>query len=538
MTPNGAAGAHSRPATEATYDEAAKRRLVPRPSRPTVAVDILRVLQRRRPQPAVRRRSQLVRRSLVVADLPALLGVFAVAELYVLAPARGADGDRIGIYLGFALVTLAFLGLHGLYSRDDVRADHTTVDDVPAILHAVTLSAFASLVVTEVTGGSSTTAVLVAWFAGLIFLPVARAAARMVARRSPSYLQKTIILGAGDVGQLMARKLLSHPEYGLVLEGFVDAAPRSRGDDIVSVPVLGGPERLPALIRERGVERVIVAFSRQSHTDELDSIRVLKDLDVQVDVVPRLFEVVGPSADINVFEGLSVFALPPMRLSRAALLTKRTLDIVVASIGLVAVAPLVVLIAFVIKLDTKGPLLYKGPRVGPRGRIFSQLKFRSMDPRFASPEGHGEFCAMLDRDPAMRLEYVTKQKLVDDPRVTRVGRLLRRTSLDELPQLLNVLRGDLSLVGPRPITAQELCERYKPRILDPVTSDSLLVGYWDSPGLRPGLTGYWQISGRSTMSFDERIRLDTAYLTSWSLKLDVEILAKTARALVASRGAY
>jgi lipopolysaccharide/colanic/teichoic acid biosynthesis glycosyltransferase len=336
----------------------------------------------------------------------------------------------------------------------------------------------------------------------------------------------------------MARKLLTHPEYGLELAGFVDADPRKLGADVAHIPVVGTPDDIPRLVYERRIERVIVAFSGQSHVEELDTIRMLKDLDLQVDIVPRLFEVVGPSADISVFEGLSVFALPPMKLSRGSLVAKRALDVLVAGIGLVAVAPLMAAIAVAIKIDTRGPLLYRGNRIGPRGRLFAQLKFRSMDPRYATSEGDAAFRKLLSANPSMAIEFASTQKLTNDPRVTRVGRLLRRTSLDELPQLFNVLRGDLSLVGPRPITQRELRERYKPRMLAPHEGDSLLIGYWDSPGLRPGLTGYWQISGRSTMSFDERIRLDTAYLTSWSLKLDLAILARTTRALLAGRGAY
>ena len=496
------------------------------------------VERRRRVVERQQRRGRLIRRSLISADLVALIAVYAIVEMVVLEPVRGADPKRIAFYAGFGAALLGIMALHGLYGRDEVRADHSTIDDFASILHAVTLGAFGSLLVTELTGGSSSTAALVAWATALICIPVARVAARMFARRRPGYLQKTLILGAGDIGQLMARKLQTHPEYGLQLEGFIDAAPRRLSDELAEVEILGGPGDIPALVRQHRIERVIVAFSRQSHVEELDTIRTLKDLDLQVDIVPRLFEVVGPNADINVFEGLSVFALPPLRLSRGNLIVKRALDLSVAGLGLVLAAPLMAGIALAIKLGGSGPVIYRGTRIGPRGRSFQQLKFRTMDPHSATPEGEAEFAGVLRQDDALRFEFATTQKLEADPRVTPVGRWLRRTSLDELPQLFNILRGDLSLVGPRPISESELHERYKPRILDPLSSEALLVGYWDSPGLRPGLTGYWQISGRSTMSFDERIRLDTAYLTSWSLKLDVAILAKTARALFATRGAY
>jgi undecaprenyl-phosphate galactose phosphotransferase len=218
--------------------------------------------------------------------------------------------------------------------------------------------------------------------------------------------------------------------------------------------------------------------------------------------------------------------------------------VVVSAAALALLAPVFAAIAAAIRLEDGGRLVYAGVRVGKAGRLFRQLKFRTMRPEFCDgPSVQGlraaeAFQELLDRNPALRDEFALTQKLADDPRVTRVGRFLRRTSLDELPQLWNVLKGDLSLVGPRPVTEREMHERYRPRILAPDADATFLIGYWDSPGLRPGLTGYWQISGRSTMSFDERVRLDTAYLTSWSLGLDLQILAKTVRVVVRARGAY
>jgi lipopolysaccharide/colanic/teichoic acid biosynthesis glycosyltransferase len=452
--------------------------LLGRPSRARTGTPPVRLVERPLPLERANRRGQLIRRLLLVADVLSLSAVFAVVELYVLETERGFDPQRLVEYVVFGLLGLGVMALHGLYGRDEVRPDHTTTDDFSSILHAVTLACFGALVVTELLGTGSTTAVLVAWATALVYIPTIRAAARMVARRRPAYVQRTLVLGAGDVGQLMARKLLTHPEYGLELSGFVDADPRQLTPDVAHVPVLGTPDDIPRLVRERRIERVIVAFSGQSHVEELDTIRMLKDLDLQVDIVPRLFEVVGPNADISVFEGLSVFALPPMRLSRGSLVAKRALDVLVAGIGLIAVAPLMTAIAIAIKIDTRGPLLYRGNRIGPKGRLFAQLKFRSMDPRFATAEGDAAFREILAANPSMAMEFASTQKLTNDPRVTRVGRFLRRTSLDELPQLFNVLRGDLSLVGPRPITERELQERYRPRMLAPHDTDSLLIGYW------------------------------------------------------------
>jgi undecaprenyl-phosphate galactose phosphotransferase len=368
----------------------------------------------------------------------------------------------------------------------------------------------------------------------LVTLPMSRAAGRFVARRRPEYLQNTVIIGFGDIGQLMARKLLTHPEYGLRLVGVIDDNPLPLRHDVQGVSVLGGPADTARVIRQHEIERAIVAFSGQTHTDELALIRQLRDLDLQVDIVPRLFEIVGPSAGINVFEGLTVMALPPRRLSRGRLMVKRALDVAVAGAALAATSPFALGIAIAIFLTDGRPVLYRGERIGQGGRRFMQLKFRTMAKGW-TPE---DFTNWLAENPSHAAEFRRTQKLTNDPRVTRVGRFLRRTSLDELPQLINVLRGDLSLVGPRPITEVEQRERYQDRIVDPGSADAFTLGYWDVDGLRPGLTGYWQISGRSTMSFEERIRVDTAYLTNWSLSLDIAILARTVRALFATRGAY
>ena len=492
-------------------------------------------------------RGALVRRALLGADVSALLLTFACVELLGRSTLHLELGYRVLGYAVAGVGVLLALALYGLYGRDEVRADHTTPDDVPHVFQAATTAGLVSCAVAQGLGHAAEVVpvVLIAWPLLILLVPAARGVARVGARRHEHYQQRTLILGAGDVGQLMARKFLQHPEYGMTLIGFLDDAPRRLTPDLASVPLLGGQRDLARVVRDHRVDRVVVAFSAERHDATLDAVRILKERDVQVDIVPRLFEVVGPNVDITTFEGLPVVVLPPLRVSRARLAIKRGMDVCAAAAGLVLLSPLFALIAVAIRISSPGaPVLYRGDRIGRGGRRFRQLKFRTMRPEFCSGPGYGgdeadaAFRRLLGEHPGLAEEFARTQKLREDPRVTRVGSLLRRSSLDELPQLWNVLRGDLSLVGPRPITEQEMRERYRPRILDPVAGSPALVGYWDSPVLRPGLTGYWQISGRSRMSFDERVRLDTAYLTSWSLRLDVQILVKTFRALLPSRGAY
>jgi exopolysaccharide biosynthesis polyprenyl glycosylphosphotransferase len=310
--------------------------------------------------------------------------------------------------------------------------------------------------------------------------------------------------------------------------GLVDSEPKERRDDLEHLALLGGPERLPAVIRLFDVERVIVAFSNQPHEETLELIRSLKELDMQVDIVPRLFETVGPNVGWHMLEGLPLVSLPPLRLARSSALLKRAVDIVLASFALVVAAPFLIVIAVAVKLDSRGPVVYRHERVGRSRRTISVMKFRTMRLEACRGEKYGgqvaeEAFNELMADPVRAQEFEKTYKLLDDPRVTRVGRFLRRTSLDEVPQLLNVVVGDLSLVGPRAITTDELW-RYGDRVED-------LLAF------RPGVTGYWQINGRSKLGYTDRVRLDVAYLTGWSIGLDLRILARTLRTLLSRSGA-
>jgi exopolysaccharide biosynthesis polyprenyl glycosylphosphotransferase len=361
---------------------------------------------------------------------------------------------------------------------------------------------------------------IVFWALAIGITLAARALARHISRRSLTYLQNTVIVGAGDVGQLLARRLLQHPEYGVNLVGFVDEAPRERPAELRHVTVLGPPGALPALIRLFDVERVIVAFTGARHEETLELIRSLKDVNVQVDIVPRLFEIVAPGVDVHAVGGFPLLSLPSPRLSRSSRLLKRVVDIVLAATGLIALSPALALIALLIKLESPGPVFFRQVRVGARSRLFRIWKFRSM---IADADRRkGEFAHLNQHarpggDPRMF-------KIPEDPRVTRVGRFLRRHSLDELPQLINVVRGEMSLVGPRPLVQDEHrhVDEWARKRLD----------------LKPGITGLWQVLGRSDIPFDEMVRLDYLYVTTWSLWNDCRLLARTLPAVARANGGY
>jgi exopolysaccharide biosynthesis polyprenyl glycosylphosphotransferase len=367
------------------------------------------------------------------------------------------------------------------------------------------------------------------WLLAIALVTGSRAVARAFCRRRIEYLQNTIIIGAGEVGQSIAKKLISHTEYGINLVGFVDAQPKARLEGLAHLTVLGELSEISELVKLLDVERVIVAFSNDDNEDLLDAVGELRQLDVQVDIVPRLFDRLGPSVSIHTIEGIPLVGLPPSSLPASSRLIKRALDVVVAGAALLLFAPIFVVIAVMIRCDSRGPVFYRHVRVGRRGTEFNLFKFRSMHRRFCRGEQYGgqeaeaEFARLMS-DPQLRQEFAKAYKLVDDPRVTSLGRWLRRTSIDELPQLLNVLKGDMSLVGPRPLTQDELLEYY-----GNATSELLQI--------RPGITGYWQINGRSDLEYDDRVRLDMAYVGGWTLGLDLRILAKTVGVLAGSRGA-
>jgi exopolysaccharide biosynthesis polyprenyl glycosylphosphotransferase len=493
----------------------------------------LEILERRRV--AAKRRGWLVSRMLVVADVIGLGLAFVLSQLLWSGPPAepGAVAGTAELLL-FAVtlpVWIAAAKVYGLYDNDDERADHSTADDLIRVFHLITVGTWLLFIASQALGfiQPELGRLVLFWFLAITLISLLRGCARALCRRRIHYLQNTLIVGAGTVGQFVARKLLHHGEYGANLVGFVDADPRDLGPDLLGLRILGTADDLPVLVRLFDVERVIFAFSNESEGATLKLAEEIKLLDVQVDIVPRLYETVGPNATIHTIEGLPLIGVPSAAPARSSLAIKRLIDLVSCTLGVVLLAPVFLMIAVAIKIDSRGPVFYRHERLGRNGRPFRLLKFRSMGLEHCrgaayGGEGAEEAFRRLIDDPANAHEFEQTFKLRTDPRVTRVGRFLRRTSLDEMPQLLNVLRGDMSLVGPRPITETEVA-RYGHK------ASALLT-------VKPGITGYWQVNGRASLDYDDRVRLDSAYVTSWSLRLDFQILARTARALVSRSGAF
>jgi exopolysaccharide biosynthesis polyprenyl glycosylphosphotransferase len=470
---------------------------------------------------AAHHRGWLVRRALLAADVASLVLAYLIAKLAVSGSGAEHPWVEFGVLLLMLPLWVVAAKLYGLYDRDEEHVDHSTVDEVVGVFQLVTVGAWFFFVTTWLAGLANphVSRLIVFWLLAAVLVTSSRGLARAAARRSPLYLQNTIVIGAGHIGQLAARKLLQHPEYGINLVGFVDSHPRPRRPELEHLALVGPTERLSEIVEVLDIERVIIAFSDATHEELLKMIRELRKLEVQIDVVPRLFEIVGPKAGIHAFEGLSLVGLPPATMSPSSRLLKRSVDYVVALTMLVLLAPLMALIAIAVRLDSPGPVFFRQIRLGRDMRPFTVLKFRTMrvDTDQEEHRRYIESISTHDASPNGNGLY----KLDRSDSVTRVGRLLRKTSLDELPQLFNILGGEMSLVGPRPCLDYEtgrFQEHHFERFLMP-----------------PGLTGLWQVTARAKSTFGEALDMDVEYVRGWSFSLDIRLLLKTPFSLVRMR---
>jgi exopolysaccharide biosynthesis polyprenyl glycosylphosphotransferase len=463
------------------------------------------------------RRGWLVRRALLAADAAGFLAAFLLTELLFIGDGLVGSigiGLESAIFVGLLPVWLLGAKLYGLYDRDEERATHSTADEVVNVFHLITVGVWLYYATSWIIGFShpNQTKLATFWLLALLCVIAMRAAARALARRHPAYIQNALILGAGDVGQLIARKVLQHPEYRINLVGFADADPKAIRGDVDGVPVLGSMLDVAEIVRAREIDRVVVAFSHDRDEQLLQVVRELRAHDVQIDVVPRLFDTVGPNSSVHTIEGLPVVGVSPVRIGRSSRLLKRSIDLGGSVVLLFLTAPLLLVIAWLIHRDSHGPVLFRQTRLGMDRRPFTLFKFRTMrEGTDAAP--HREYLEQIMHAGALPAGGNNLYKLDRSDDVTAVGRWLRRTSLDELPQLLNVVRGDMSLVGPRPSIPYEV-ELYAPHHLERFAVPA-------------GLTGLWQVEARAHSTFAEALDLDVAYVRGWSLGLDLRLLLRT-----------
>jgi exopolysaccharide biosynthesis polyprenyl glycosylphosphotransferase len=468
---------------------AARRRAARRFQRPAPRAETP-VLFDLAPPRGIRRRDRAFRVALVLADLAAALLVVGGIALWL-----GPEGPSWTALL-LPLLVPAVSAAHGLYDRDERVINKDTLEQTPAVFHAVSVVTVIGFLLESLLLRIPIGAKVVAgtWLGLSVAVPACRSAARALARGALAPERCLLISDAGRSRRL-AERLTAHA-------------------DLVGVLPLehSTPRRVISSIRDSGVDRVVVAGGGDAVEAELETVQAAKAVGVKVSVVPRVLEVVGSASSFDYVDGLTLLGVRRFGLSPTARACKRALDLAGALVALVLMSPLLTAIAALVKLDSSGPVLFRQTRIGERGAEFAMLKFRSM-------YKDADRCkdALRHRNEADGLF-----KIADDPRITRVGRFLRRTSLDELPQLVNVVRGQMSLVGPRPLVPEE----------------DRKIGGWHRRRLQltPGMTGPWQVLGSARIPLGEMVTIDYLYVANWSLWGDIKILLRTIAAVAARRG--
>jgi exopolysaccharide biosynthesis polyprenyl glycosylphosphotransferase len=444
------------------------------------------------------RRDALFRRLLVVADVVAIVGAFLLTVGF----SRRSVGLTWAAVAGVPILVVC-AKLTGLYDRDETLLRKTTLDEAPKLFQLATLCAL----VAWLAGGLITHRpldrheALFLWLALAGGLLSARAVSRALALRiAPS--ERCLFIGDEVSAETIRSKLTGHGGVKAEVVAHLDLDKVGAwSTDSFSEARLA---EIRDLTRTLDVHRAIIAPRSVDGGEMLNLVRTLKAVGVRVSVLPRLLEVVGSSVEFDDLHGVTVMGVRRFELTRSSALFKRAFDLLGALVGLLAVSPLLVVIAVAIKLDSRGPVFFRQQRVGRHGQRFRMLKFRTM-----VPDAEALKDSLRDRNEAKEGLF----KIAADPRVTRVGRLLRASALDELPQLWNIVAGEMSLVGPRPLVLDE---------------DQRIEG-WHRRRLElmPGMTGPWQILGPARVPLKEMVAIDYLYVANWSLWTDIKILLRT-----------
>lgn len=451
-------------------------------------------------------------------NLAFALAYYVRYKLELLVPVSDAFYEPYLAYiptqLGYAALMLLFLALDGAYRRRRVG----WLNEIYCIINASTTVGLIEFAATffVLPTGYSRGLILEAIVLTIVLLSLGRLGQRMVQaqlRRRGHGVDRVLIVGAGEAGRAVMRSLVALPELGYHVVGFVDDDPNK--SDIGRFKALGALEAVGGLLTSERVDEVIITLPWMYQRQITSLVRTCAQRRVRARVVPDLFQLALNQVDVADVGGIPLIGIKEATIPRVGRMIKRGLDIGLSLLFLIIGAPLIAVIAIIVKLESPGPALFRQTRIGESGRPFPCLKFRSM--REGAEAEKPNLMALNEADGPLF-------KIKDDPRLTRVGRVLRRTSLDELPQLVNILSGDMSLVGPRPAPPDEVAQ-YKP---------------WHRQRLEvpQGLTGLWQVSGRSDLTFDEMCLLDIYYIENWSLGLDFTILLRTIPRVLFGSGAY
>lgn len=438
-----------------------------------------------------------LRRMLALGDVFAALLAFAGS--FVIA-GRSLDPWT----LAAALAVVPVSKLLGLYDRDAHVLNKNTIEDVPRLLNSAVIMAFIAAGANDLAhpgSGSLSTRVLVVFvLSTAALLALFRMSSRWFAR-SRATPERCLVVGNEAECEALRRKMSLSPTVNAEIVGRTSLAECSAGG-----------RNVRETIERSGINRLIVVPHEHGSDAVSDAIRAMHSFGVKISVVPPLMEAIGTSVERDQFCGTELIGVKDMRMTHSSVLLKRALDVSAATFGLLVLSPLMIVAAIVIRLDSSGPVFYRQHRIGRDGAGFSMTKFRTM------VDGADRQLEALQSSN----ESVGFFKMANDPRVTRSGRFLRRTSLDELPQLLNVLRGDMSLVGPRPLVPDE--------------DENISGWYRRRSQITPGMTGVWQLHGPVRIPLQEMVKIDYVYVASWSIWSDLKILLQTVPHVFGRRG--
>jgi exopolysaccharide biosynthesis polyprenyl glycosylphosphotransferase len=453
-----------------------------------------------------RRRGAMLRRLLATGDWLALIGALCVAT----ATTSTTDVAVLFWAVMFSPAWILVLKLHGLYDNDHRRIRHSTLDEISSLVSASALGTLVldGLLALGPTGPLSPQSAILVGIVALLGSFAARGVLRFCWHRLTGFAAG-VVLGPPEAIGIVARRVATHPEARLNLVGYLSLGHEDRGPTPEGLPWLGPIGEISRIATEHDVERVIVTEQEMSEPAAERLIEECKEVGLGLTFLPQHFGLLGPGIELNRLAELPVldfrFSDPP----RSTLAMKRAVDVVVSALLLALLSPLLLAIAITILVDSGRPVLFRQRRAGMEGEPFTVLKFRTMVAD--AEERLGDLIDLRKlEEPAF--------KIVDDPRVTRVGRTLRRFSLDEIPQFVNVLKGEMSLVGPRP-------------------EEEAVVALYDERqrirlAVKPGMTGPMQVYGRSDLTFEERLAMERDYLDNLSIASDLAILLRTPGAVV------
>jgi exopolysaccharide biosynthesis polyprenyl glycosylphosphotransferase len=454
-----------------------------------------------------RRRGALLRRLLALGDWAALIASLCV----VTAATASTDVADLFWAVLFSPTFVLVVKLHGLYDHDHRRIRHSTLDEVPSLVSASVLGTLVldGLMAISPVGPLSPKSAIAVGVGTLIGSFVARGVLRWVWHRATP-LAVGLVIGPPATVDTVARRVMTHPETRLHLVDYLSTATE---EDSAELPRLGSLADISEVARAEGIERVVVTEQQMSEPAAERLIEECKEEGLALTFLPQHYGLLGPGIELNRLAELPVldfrFSDPP----RSTQAMKRAMDLFVSAVVLVLISPILLLTSIAILIDTGRPVFFRQRRAGKDGDPFTMVKFRTM-----VADAEDRLSELIDLSKLDEPAF----KIPDDPRVTKVGKFLRRTSIDELPQFINVLRGEMSLVGPRPEEEAVVAlydERQRGRL-----------------AIKPGLTGPMQVYGRSDLTFEERLAMERDYLDNLSLLTDLQILMRTPSAIVRGEG--